>query len=191
MLLSVMAFIGGFADAATVSIDVRGSDGSAITEGVVMIETTGGARPPVRGPYMMEQKNISFQPHILIVPVGATVSFPNRDTVRHHVYSFSKAKKFDIKLYGREEQRTVLFDQSGVVALGCNIHDSMSGFIIVSATPYVAKIGAGGRVTIPDVPPGAATLRIWSPAIRAPGNVMTQAATIAPGGLSTTVTVRK
>ena len=67
------------------------------------------------------------------MPVGATVSFPNRDKVRHHVYSFSAAKKFDLKLYGRDETRSVVFDKPGVVALGCNIHDVMSGFIVVAA----------------------------------------------------------
>ena len=84
---------------------------------------------------VMAQENISFSPHVLIVPVGATVAFPNHDRVRHHVYSVSKPKKFDIKLYGRDETRTEAFDKPGVVALGCNIHDQMSGFIIVVDTP--------------------------------------------------------
>ena len=106
----------------------------------------------------MQQHNIAFDPHVLIVPVGSTVGFPNLDKVRHHVYSFSKVKKFDLKLYGRDETRSVVFDKAGVVALGCNIHDSMSGFIIVVDTPYAMKTDANGRVVIANVPAGSATV---------------------------------
>ena len=137
----------------------------------------------------MAQKNIQFVPHVLIVPVGASVSFPNRDKVRHHVYSFSKAKKFDLKLYGRDETRSVVFDKPGVVALGCNIHDAMSGFILVVDTPYAMQTGADGHVTIANVPAGGATVRLWHPAIRAPDNMLAQAVTVAPSGFSATYTV--
>ena len=123
----------------------------------------------------MAQQNITFTPHVLVVPVGATVSFPNRDKVRHHVYSFSKAKKFDLKLYGKEETRSVLFDRAGAVALGCNIHDAMSGFVYV----------------LNDVPAGGgATVRVWHPSIRAPDNTVSQSVTIARSGFATTFTIR-
>jgi plastocyanin len=178
------------ARAAAVTIDVRGPDGKPLADSVVMIEVAGTRPAAPRGPYVMEQKSIAFQPHVLVVPVGASVSFPNRDPVRHHVYSFSKARKFDLKLYGREDQRSVVFDTPGVVALGCNIHDSMSGFIIVTATPYTAKVDAGGHASL-DVPTGAATVRIWSPSIRAAGNTLSQPITIASTGFATTYTIRR
>ena len=180
----------GTAQAATVTIDLRGPDGAPLADAVVMVDVP-GAHVVQHGPYAMEQKAIAFQPHVLVVPVGATVSFPNRDPFRHHVYSFSKAKKFDLKLYGRDETRSVVFDQAGIVALGCNIHDSMSGFIVVSSTPYAAKTDRTGHATIADVPAGAARLRVWSPAIHAPDNMLAQAIAVAPTGFATSIAVHR
>ena len=178
------------AHAGPVTVEVRSADGAPVADAIVMVNVP-GAHVVQHGPYVMEQRAIAFQPHVLLVPVGATVSFPNRDPFRHHVYSFSKAKKFDLKLYGRDETRSVVFDQPGVVALGCNIHDSMSGFIIVSGTPFAAKTDRAGRVTIADVPPGAATLRIWSPTIHATDNMLSQPMTVPASGIATTVTIRR
>lgn len=179
------------AEAATVTITVRQSDGAPLTDGVVLIDSATAGRPVPHGPYVMEQKQIAFQPHVLIVPVGAQVAFPNRDLVRHHVYSFSKAKRFDLKLYGREDQRSIVFDTPGVVALGCNIHDTMSGFVIVTATPLYGRTDAAGRVTIAGVPAGPVTLRLWSPSIRVSGNTLSQAATVPAAGYATTLTIRR
>lgn len=182
---ALLAATPSIAHAATASIDIRGIDGRPLAGAVVTIETPRAPPVTVRGPYMVEQRDIAFQPHVLIVPVGASVGFPNRDKVRHHVYSFSKAKKFDLKLYGREDARTVVFDKPGVVALGCNIHDSMNGFVFVSATPLVALTDAAGHVTIAGVPVGAATVRVWHPSIRAPGGTAAQPVDVAASGLST------
>ena len=177
--------------AATVSIDLRGIDGQPLAGAVVTIETPKAPPVTVRGPYSVEQRDIAFQPHVLIVPVGATVGFPNRDKVRHHVYSFSKAKKFDLKLYGREDARTVTFDRPGVVPLGCNIHDSMNGFVYVTATPFAALTDGAGHVTIDGVPAGGATVRVWHPSIRAPGSLASQPVTVAVSGLSTTFALHR
>jgi plastocyanin len=187
VLLAAMA---ANAQAATVTLTVRQADGTPLADGVVMVEAP-GVRAVPRGSYAMEQKAIQFQPHVLIVPVGATVAFPNRDQVRHHVYSFSKPKRFDLRLYGREDQRSVVFDKPGVIALGCNIHDTMSGFVIVTTTPFAARTDAQGRVALADVPAGAATLRLWSPSIHAPGNTLTQPLTVPPAGVATVVTLRR
>ena len=178
--------------AASVTIDVRGADGRPLAGAVVLVDTPTRPAAPIRfpWPYVIAQQNISFQPHVLIVPVGATVNFPNRDAMRHHVYSFSRSKRFELKLYGRDETRSVTFDTPGLVALGCNIHDTMSGFIWVVDTPYAAQADARGHLVIADVPPGSVTLRLWHPTIRAPGNILIQAATIGPGGYATTLSVR-
>lgn len=193
--LSAFAVVAAIAPAAahsaTVTITIRQADGTPLTDGVVLVDSAAAPRPVPHGPYVMEQKQIAFQPHVLIVPVGAQVAFPNRDSVRHHVYSFSKAKRFDLKLYGREDQRSIVFGTPGVVALGCNIHDTMSGFVIVTATPFYARTDAQGRVTIPGVPAGAVTLRLWSPSIRASGNVLAQAAMVPAAGYATTLTIRR
>lgn len=184
------AIYANVAAAAPVTIDVRGVDGRPVVGAVVAVEAPGVGAPPPRGTYAIEQRNIAFQPHVLIVPVGASVAFPNRDKVRHHVYSFSRPKKFDLKLYGREEARSVAFEKPGVVALGCNIHDAMSGFVYVANTPFAAQTNAAGRAALQGVPAGAVTVRVWHPSIRAPGNMLIQSLRVAPGGLTTTVAAR-
>ena len=179
------------AKAADVVVDVRGADGKPLAGAVVSVETARGGTPGLRGPYVIEQRDIAFRPDVLIVPVGASVVFPNRDKVRHHVYSFSKAKKFDLKLYGREDARSVVFDQPGIVTLGCNIHDRMNGVVYVTATPFTVRVGADGRAALSGVPAGTATIRVWHPSIRAPGNMLTRTATVAAAGLATTYTIHR
>lgn len=178
--------------AATLTIGVRGADGKPLDGAVLIVDTPIRPPTPIRFPwaYVMAQQNISFRPHVLIVPVGATVVFPNRDAIRHHVYSFSRPKKFELKLYGRDETRSVTFDKPGLVALGCNIHDMMSGFIWVVDTPFAAQTDAGGKVVIGGVPAGNVTLRLWHPSIRTPGNILTQAAAIPAAGYKTILSVR-
>lgn len=179
------------ARAGPVAIEVRGADGRPLAGAVVTVEMPRMAAAVPRGSYQVEQRDIAFKPSVLIVPVGARVGFPNRDRVRHHVYSFSKAKKFDLKLYGREDARTVTFDRVGVVSLGCNIHDAMSGFVFVTATPFAAQTDAAGRVAFANAPAGIATVRVWHPTIRAAGNSLAQGVTIATDGFTTTFTLRR
>jgi plastocyanin len=191
LFLLPVLMLAGTARAGTVAIDVRGVDGRPLADAVVTVEMPGVPAPQPRGTYMVEQRDIQFQPHVLIVPVGATVAFPNRDRVRHHVYSFSKPKRFDLKLYGREDTRTVVFDKPGAVALGCNIHDSMSGVVFVAATPFAARTDAAGRVAFAGVPAGRANVKVWHPSIRAPGNTLIQPAAVSAAGLTTHVTLKR
>jgi plastocyanin len=107
------------------------------------------------------QANKTFMPAVSVVPVGTAVNFPNRDTVRHHVYSFSPAKRFEIKLYVGTPAQPVVFDQPGIAVLGCNIHDTMAAWVVVVDTPHFAKTGADGQASLPDVPPGSYRLRAW------------------------------
>lgn len=180
------------ASAATADIVVRGADGKPLANAVVIIDTQRKPAGPIRfpWPYQMVQEDIAFAPYVLVVPQGALVSFPNRDRVRHHVYSASRPKKFDLKLYGRDETRSIAFDKTGAVALGCNIHDAMAAFIYVVDTPYAIKTDGGGHAVIANVPAGGATLRVWHPTIRTPGNEMSQAISIGPGDFSTMITAR-
>lgn len=179
------------AHAGTVDVTVRASNGRPLANAVVMIDSPGrrDAASRFAGPHVMAQQNIAFRPEILIVPVGANVSFPNRDRVRHHVYSFSTPKKFELKLYGREETRSVTFDKPGVAALGCNIHDAMSGFIVVVDTPFAARTDAAGRVSLTGVPAGRATLRVWHATLRAPGGQIAQPLVVTTAPIAKTVTV--
>jgi hypothetical protein len=130
----------------------------------------------------MAQREMQFEPFVLIVPVGAQVAFPNLDPFRHHVYSFSPAKTFELKLYSRDETRSVRFDKVGLVALGCNIHDDMTAFIRVVDTPYAGKSGAGGAVLLRDLPPGPASLTVWHPYLKQPRGEMVRQVTIPASG---------
>ena len=193
VLLLAAAALPAAALAGPATIEVRGADGKPLVDAVVTIDTPRkpAGSPRFDWPAVMKQQNVAFDPHVLVVPVGATVTFPNLDKVRHHVYSFSKIKKFDLKLYGREEARSVVFDKPGVVPIGCNIHDAMSGFVVVVDTPYAMKTDANGRVRIADVPAGPASLSVWHPDIRAAGNRLTNQVTIGASGFATTLAIRR
>jgi plastocyanin len=158
--------------------------GAPIANAVVTVKPEAGAPRgrTIAGPFVMAQKDMQFQPFVLIVPVGAEVSFPNLDPFHHHVYSFSKAKTFELKLYGRDDTRVVKFDKPGVVALGCNIHDDMSAFILVVDTPFAAKSGAGGQAVVRDLPPGPATVTVWHPYLKTPGGEISRQVIIPAAG---------
>jgi plastocyanin len=168
------------ANAAQLQLALKSPDGHPVAEAVVSFMPASGISGPVKldTPREMAQQNTTFVPHVLLVPVGAVVSFPNRDRVRHHVYSFSAAKRFELKLYGQEQSRTVQFDKPGVVALGCNIHDKMSAYIIVVDTPYAAQSDASGRVTLSNVPDGPGVLTIWAEGLKAADNRLSQRITL-------------
>jgi hypothetical protein len=104
--------------------------------------------------------------------VGSKVTFPNFDTFRHHVYSFSPVHRFELKLYGREEHRSEFFDKAGIVAIGCNIHDSMAAYIDVVDTRFAARTDAQGLAVIGGLPAGGATLKVGHPNAKLPGGVL-------------------
>jgi plastocyanin len=109
------------------------------------------------------QVDKEFVPKVTLLFVGAAVSFPNNDTVRHHVYSFSQVKKFELPLYQGVPAKPVVFDKPGVVVLGCNIHDWMVAYVYVSESPHFAKTGADGKATLSDLAPRAYVVRAWHP----------------------------
>lgn len=172
------------AQAADFAVSVRDSAGKPVPDAVVTVRPARATAQPIRFPWPMQvvQKDIAFEPYVLIVPVGAQVRFPNQDKVRHHVYSFSQPKRFELKLYGREDARQVVFDKPGVVPLGCNIHDQMIGYVYVVDTPYAAKTGAAGEASFRDLPNGGASVTVWSPTARKP-------VTVAMSGTRQTVTL--
>lgn len=111
------------------------------------------------------QAQRQFSPQVTVVTVGTAVSFPNRDTVRHHVYSFSSVKKFEIKLYVGTPAAPVVFDSPGIAVLGCNIHDHMAAWVVVVDTPHHGLTGVDGKLALPAVPAGTYQLRSWHPAL--------------------------
>jgi plastocyanin len=117
--------------------------------------------PPVR-PGAVAQVDKTFVPLVTVVQAGAQVAFPNRDEIRHHVYSFSPAKIFEIKLYANvPTPPRILFDKAGEVVLGCNIHDNMLGYILVVDSPFYAKSGRDGRAKLENLPEGEYDLHAW------------------------------
>ena len=181
ILLSV-ALMSGQALAADLTVDLHTPAGAPVRDAVVTVTPAAGAAPPastrLSGPFQMSQEKIQFHPFVLLVPVGATVTFPNLDKVRHHVYSFSAAKKFELKLFGQEDHRTVTFDKAGVVALGCNIHDRMLAYIFVSDTPYAAVSDDQGRVQLHNLPDGAAVVKVWHPFLKGVGQTVSRPLTL-------------
>jgi len=172
------------ARAGDVAFQVVDAKGKPVLDAVVTAYPPGLRAEPIRFPWPQEmvQKNLQFDPFVLIVPTGASVSFPNRDPVRHHVYSFSPAHPFELKLYGKDETRSVRFDKAGVVALGCNIHDGMVAFIKVVDTPFAAKTDDKGQAVLKGLPAGQVQVRIWHPYMKAPGNEIERVLAVPPSG---------
>jgi plastocyanin len=175
--------------AAPLSVRVVDARGQPVRDAVVTLQPIGvAARPPaVSGSYSVSQQGMQFHPFVSVVPVGANVAFLNRDATKHHVYSFSAAKRFELKLFARDQSRSVRFDKPGVIALGCNIHDSMSAFIVVTDSPWTARTDGKGIAQFANAPNAAARLSVWHPYLRAPGNVL--ARRIAAGRRSESFTV--
>jgi plastocyanin len=168
-LLSVLA-LASAAHAASIHGVVRDPAGQPVADAVVYATPATGAVEAKPGrPVSIGQEDREFVPYVSVIQTGTAVAFPNRDPILHHVYSFSPAKPFEIKLYTGKSPREVVFDKPGLVVLGCNIHDWMVGYIMVVSTPYFARSDAAGQVRLRELPAGAYELRAWHPRQRAPG----------------------
>jgi plastocyanin len=170
-LILILLLLPCAASASGVSVEVRTAAGAPVPNAVVSLYP-GGRPAPITGAsrsFQIGQRDLQFSPFVLVAPVGSQVSFPNFDNVRHHVYSFSPVRRFELRLFARAQSRSILFDRAGIVPVGCNIHDNMIAFVAVSDTALAAKTDAAGRVTFPSVPVGNVTARVWHPYSRAPG----------------------
>jgi plastocyanin len=176
--------------AAPLAVRVVDSSGHAVRDAVVTLYPSGAAAraPRAGGRFSVSQKNLQFHPFLTIVPVGADVSFPNLDPTKHHVYSFSPAKKFELKLFAKDQSRTVHFDKAGVIALGCNIHDQMGAFIFVTDSAWTQRTNAQGIAAFGDAPDAPGRIAVWHPYLRTPGGFMQQAAR--PGQRSASFSAR-
>ena len=177
------------ANATAVDVMVVDASGEPLPGAVVFLESK-EARVAARPGAVVDvvQVNRQFQPLVSVVTVGTAVNFPNRDTVRHHVYSFSPIKKFEIKLYVGTPTAPVVFDSPGIAALGCNIHDSMAAWVVVVETPYNGLTGANGKLSLGAVPAGSYRLRTWHPGL-APGAPALDQAVLVPATGSLPVAV--
>lgn len=188
LLMSAMAVT---ANAYELSVTVT-LDGSTepVANAVVSVDSGRQGTPVSAEIY---QKDRAFHPHVLVVPVGSSVDFPNRDNTQHHVYSFSPAKTFNIELYADRPAAPIVFDKPGIVELGCNIHDHMQGFVVVTDTAATGQTDASGQVTLSiesqgtEGSPEKVTLEIWHP--RLPDNTRPVTREIEAGDESAIVTL--
>ncbi|HSS70185.1 MAG TPA: methylamine utilization protein [Casimicrobiaceae bacterium] len=164
-LLAVLSLAPATALAQTAEIAARIVDeqGRPVPDAVVVaVPSDGSLRLPARTREgVVDQVDKEFTPKVTAILVGTSVSFPNNDNVRHQVYSFSPAKRFELPLYAGVPAQPVVFDKAGVVVLGCNIHDWMVGYVYVSESPYFAKTGQDGRALIGELPPREYVVRVW------------------------------
>jgi plastocyanin len=167
ILVTALVTLAPFAHAeSVVRILTRDAKGAPVADAVAWLIPLDPPAPtltPPAEPVIITQEGEEFSPYVTPVVAGTRVLFTNRDKVQHHVYSLSKTKRFDIPLFGAEAKPSVLFDKPGVVALGCNIHNWMSSYVVVVATPFFAKTPADGAVTLTGLPPGNYRLEIWHP----------------------------
>ena len=145
-----------------VSITINNNKNEPMANAVVWLTSDVLSSQPSQADtlYSMVQKDREFTPRILVVPQNAKVEFPNADSILHHVYSFSEAKTFELKLYKEQPKAPLVFDQTGVVELGCNIHDWMLGYIVVVDSPIFAIADNSGHVNL-SAEPGEYTLNVW------------------------------
>ncbi|MRW91972.1 methylamine utilization protein [Duganella sp. FT80W] len=186
--LVVCLFVSGAAAAATgVAVQVQDVNGKVLPDTVIYVEPESGTAAGRSGPAaQIEQKGLKFVPLVTVVQVGATINFPNNDKVRHHIYSFSPAHKFDQKLYSGEAAAPQVFDKAGTVVLGCNIHDKMIAYVKVVDTPWFAKTDGSGAARIELPAGGKYVVKAWH-YNAAGGATPEQVLTVKSGELATTV----
>ena len=165
LLAGFIAFSG--LKAGSLSVTVKDRKGAAVSNAVVYAKSTAVAARPGKQA-VIDQRDKQFIPYVTAVQVGTSIMFPNGDNIRHHVYSLSPAKRFELPLYAGIPAEPVVFDKEGFVTLGCNIHDWMIAYVAVLATPYFQITESNGRSALRDLPPGHYTAAVWHPLLKRP-----------------------
>ncbi len=153
------------ADAADIAVSVRDQDGNAAIDAVVSVWPADRRALPssTSQPHVIDQRDEAFVPFVTVMRRGDTLSFKNSDRTRHHVYSFSQLKPFEMVLNPGETSQALKLEQSGVAAIGCNIHDKMLAYAFVTDTPWTAQTDAKGQGTIANLPKGKYRVEVWHP----------------------------
>ena len=147
-------------------------DGKPLVGAVITASAENPVLPPAAPiKAIMDQVNLAFEPDVLVLPVNSSVQFPNSDVVRHQVYSFSSAHRFQLPLYRGKPYPPTVFDQPGVITLGCNIHDNMLAYIVVTDAPYFGRTDAAGSWAVPAMPSGRYRVRVWHPLASEPADI--------------------
>jgi len=180
-LLAALCGAAGPAWAGSLDVTVRDANGNVVADAVVYAVDGAGGRASAPAAEI-DQIDKEYVPYVTAVQAGTKVSFPNHDQIRHHVYSFSEAKKFEIPLYKGTPQEPILFDQPGVVSLGCNIHDWMKAYVYVADTPHFAVTDSSGRARLEGLSARDYRVAVWHPRL-AKGDVEKQVS-VGAGGQS-------
>ena len=151
--------------AETIQIKVTKKRGKAIQDAVVYVASKDIQRTDKMANFSIDQVDKQFANYVTVVQVGSKIQFPNHDKIKHHVYSFSQAKTFEIPLYKGTPSKPIHLDKVGEVSLGCNIHDWMQGYIFVTPTPYFGLTDKQGLAQL-QLPPGQYEIAIWHPDIK-------------------------
>jgi len=152
--------------AGSVEVTVKDSAGALVSNAVVYVKASAPGSGAVKKQAIIDQRDKQFVPYVTALQVGTTVLFPNKDNIRHHVYSLSPAKKFELPLYSGIPAQPVMFDKVGFVTLGCNIHDWMIAYVAVLPTPYFQVTGEDGRASLKDLTAGHYTIQAWHPSMK-------------------------
>jgi len=165
-LLLALAASSASAAAASVTVTVMRPDGRPISGAVVMLHGPPGSKAALPTRYVVDQVDLIFTPDLTVIPVGSSVNFPNSDAVSHQVYSFSPAKRFQLPLYRGAPYAPVRFEEPGVVTLGCNIHDEMIAYLVVTDAEWHGRTEANGSWIASNLPAGDFRVEIWHPRMR-------------------------
>jgi plastocyanin len=165
VLLTASLFAGDLL-AGSLEVIVKDDKDRPVSDAVAYVAAGGAASAAPKKQAVVDQRDKQFVPYVTAVQVGTAVSFPNSDNIRHHVYSFSPAKKFELPLYSGVPAEPVVFDKVGFITLGCNIHDWMIAYIAVLPTPNFQVTRQDGRAVLKDLPAGQHTVQVWHPAMK-------------------------
>ncbi len=162
LLVNFFVCTDGWASLARLDVELREQNGNLLSDVVVTLQGPIG-QPSVHLSADMDQRAQQFAPHVLAVHTGTPIKFPNSDNIRHQVYSFSPAKRFELRLYEGTPSDPVLFDKPGVVVLGCNIHDGMLGYVYVTDDPRFGVTNVQGKLELDNLPVGEYKVTLWHP----------------------------
>jgi len=171
----------GRAEAGSILVTVKDVQGTLVSDAVVYAKLSNPVVSVEKKQALIEQRDKQFVPYVTAIQVGTSVTFPNRDSVRHDVYSLSPAKRFELPLYAGIPAEPVTFDKEGFVTLGCSIHDWMVAYIAVLPTPYFQVTGKDGRIVLEDLPTGQYTVQVWQPLLKGAPEKFAQHVDLAEG----------
>ena len=171
----------GRAQAGSLLVTVKDGQGTLVSDAVVYAKPNKPVVSLQKKQAVIEQRDKQFVPYVTAIQVGTSVTFPNRDSVRHDVYSLSPAKRFELPLYAGIPAEPVTFDKEGFVTLGCSIHDWMVAYIAVLPTPYFQVTGKDGRTVLEDLPAGQYSVEVWQPLLKGAPEKFAQHVDLAEG----------